>query len=380
MTKRSFREHHLLQLFYLYEEKKKPIDALLNEYFRQHKALGSKDRAYIAENTFGMIRWKALLDYIIGSAPTWEKRLQAFQNFDPLSYQKDTTIPLHIRVSCPKHLFEYISATHGEQKAAKICFDSNFQAPTAVRVNTLKTNREELMELWSEQDIFPTDRAPNGIVFRQKIQFTSFPEFKKGFFEMQDEGSQIVGELVKVQPGQSVLDYCAGGGGKTLAFAPFMHNTGQIYLHDIRSHALYEAKQRLKRAGIQNAQIIHPESPHLKNLKKKMDWVLVDAPCSGTGTLRRNPDMKWKFTSEMLLRLVGQQRSIFEKALSFLKPNGKIIYATCSILDEENNQQTQHFLNTYPLEIAGEPFVSIPQEGMMDGFYACTFSLLQNKD
>jgi 16S rRNA C967 or C1407 C5-methylase (RsmB/RsmF family) len=148
-----------------------------------------------------------------------------------------------------------------------------------------------------------------------------------------------------------------------------MEHKGQIYLHDIRPFALQEAKKRLKRAGIQNSQILLPESPHLSKLKKKMDWVLVDAPCTGTGTLRRNPDMKWKFDETILPRLVGQQRAIFEKALSFLHPEGRIVYGTCSLLEAENQLQLEHFLKTYSLVVEGEVFQTFPAKGEMDGFF-----------
>lgn len=199
------------------------------------------------------------------------------------------------------------------------------------------------------------------------------PEFKKGLFEVQDEGSQLLAALVKAEPGQLVMDYCAGSGGKTLAFAPLMHNKGQIFLHDIRSYALIEARKRLKRAGIQNAQIVLAEDEKLKKLKKKMDWVLVDAPCSGTGTMRRNPDMKWAFTEDTIPRLVGQQRTIFEKALSYLHPQGKIIYATCSLLKEENEEQVTHFLKTYSLKLVAPFFQTKPSKGEMDGFFGAIF-------
>jgi len=148
-----------------------------------------------------------------------------------------------------------------------------------------------------------------------------------------------------------------------------MQNKGQIFVHDVRIHALQDAKKRLRRAGIQNAQIFLAQDPKQKQLKKKMDWVLVDAPCSGTGTLRRNPDMKWKFNLEMVQRLSGQQRTIFEKALSFMKPEGRIVYSTCSVLPQENEEQMHHFMKTYNLKIEGSIFQSFPSEGGMDGFF-----------
>lgn len=371
---RPFREHHLLQLLEGYDQSTLPIDAYISQYFRAHKSLGSHDRKYIAEMTYGMVRWKALLDTLIGSPKNWERRLKKYQKNDYQSAIDDAKIPLNIRLSFPKPLFELILSQYGEELAKEICFASNLPAPTTIRANTLKTTRDELMAKLIEKgfSVFPTEKAPNGITFEERVQFISLPEFQCGMFEMQDEGSQILGELIDAKPGQNVLDFCAGAGGKTLAFAPKMENKGQVFLHDVRSYALADAKKRLRRAGIQNAQFLDEESPHLKKLKKKMDWVLVDAPCSGTGTLRRNPDMKWKFTQEMLDRIVGQQRMIFEKALSFLKPGGTIIYATCSLLSQENQDQADHFCKTYSLEPVTS-FVSIPQKKMMDGFYAIAF-------
>lgn len=173
------------------------------------------------------------------------------------------------------------------------------------------------------------------------------------------------------------MDYCAGSGGKTLAFAPRMQNKGQIYLHDVREHALLESRRRLKRAGIQNAQIVKADdTAKLKKLKKSMQWVLVDAPCTGTGTMRRNPDMKWNMAEETLPKLLGLQRSVFEKALSYMHPDGRLVYATCSILKEENQDQVAHFLKTYQLELVQEPFQCFPSEGGMDGFYGAIFKRL----
>jgi len=365
-----FRIHHLLTILESFDEQTAPIDLFVSRYFRAHKAIGSKDKKFITEILYGMIRWKGLLDYLCDNPYTWEKRLNTFLSIDTEKCFNDAEIPLHIRCSFPKDLFDLIIDSHGEELGCAICLACNEPAPTAIRVNSFKTTREALIKSWDNKfSISPCEVSNNGIIFHKKINFFELPEFKNGFFEIQDEASQMVGKLVTAEPGQQVMDYCAGSGGKTLAFAPFMKNHGQIFLHDIRENILQQARKRLKRAGIQNAQTVHAEDPKLKKLKKKMDWVLVDAPCSGTGTLRRNPDMKWKFSREMLERLVGQQRQIFEKGLSFLKPDGKIIYATCSILKEENELQLEHFLSTYSLELTAPPFQSIPKKGEMDGFF-----------
>lgn len=366
----EFRNYHLFNILDESEDQNLPLDRYLADYFRNHTALGSKDRAYIAETIYGMVRWKGLLDYLSSKPTSWEKRLEIYSNIDPLKSLNNESIPLHIRVSFPENLFNLFISSHGLEKAKELCLICNTPAPTTVRANTIKTTRESLLEAWSkEYQVAPCKFSADGITFLKKINLFGLPEFKKGFFEVQDEGSQLLAGLMKVKQGDLVMDYCSGSGGKTLAFAPKMKGLGQIYLHDIRPFALQEAKNRLKRAGIQNAQIILSESPNLKKIKKKMDWVLADVPCSGTGTLRRNPDMKWKFDEATLTRLLGQQRNIFEKALSYMKPEGRIVYATCSILEQENQQQIDHFLKTYGLEVEGEIFQSLPSVGGMDGFF-----------
>lgn len=373
-----FREHHLFQLLEEYEQQTAPLDLFISNYFRAHKALGSKDRGFIAEAVYALVRWKGVLDYFCEpEVPTWPKRIAKLKTLDIDSLQDEELIPLHIRLSFPKELFDLILESHGMENGSEICLASNFPAPTTVRANLLKTTRGKLLERWQElYPVFPCKFAETGITFRKKLNFFVLPEFTEGLFEVQDEGSQLLADLVQIAPGQVLLDYCAGSGGKTLAIAPAMQGKGQIYLHDIRPHALLEARKRLKRAGVQNGQILNSdEDKKLKLLKKKCDWVLVDAPCTGTGTLRRNPDMKWKFSVEAYERLIGQQRHIFEKALSFLKPGGTIVYATCSVLSGENQRQVDHFLKTYNLELVKAPLVTLPSQGGMDGFFGAVFQL-----
>lgn len=375
MNKQHFRNHHLLSLLQIYKDQSGPLDVAIGHYFRANKALGSKDRAFIAETAYTMVRWLGLLDYLSNVPGDWESRFEAYQTKEFTMFQGDESLPPHLRVSFPEELFELFVDSHGEEKALELCLTSNTQAPTTVRVNTLKISREELLRRWEPVfSVSPCEHSETGILFKERMNFFTLPEFNRGLFEVQDEGSQLLAALVKAQPGEQILDYCAGSGGKTLAFAPFMQNKGQIFLHDVRKHALLESRKRLRRAGIQNAQQVDAEDlTRLKKLKKKMDWVLVDAPCSGTGTLRRNPDMKWKFDGAGLQRLVGQQRVIFEKSLSFLKPGGSIIYGTCSCLNEENEEQVEHFIKTYGLELASPVLKILPTMGGMDGFFGAVF-------
>jgi 16S rRNA (cytosine967-C5)-methyltransferase len=368
----NFREHHLFEILKLHDGRQMPIDALLSQYFRANKAVGSKDRRFISEAIYGMVRWRGLLDHM-AEKPTWEERFKVFLRRPPAEYRNEGEIPLHVRASFPKALFQLLVSHFGEERAFELCLICNAPAPTTIRVNRLKTTRDGLLERWKGlYDVSATKQSPDGIVFHKKVNFFGLPEFKEGLFEIQDEGSQLVAGLVEAKPGDEVLDFCAGAGGKSLAFAPAMQGKGQIYLHDIRKSALEEAKKRIRRAGIQNAQIVFPDDPKLNLLKGRMDWVLVDAPCTGLGTLRRNPDMKWKFTPDMVERIVAEQRAIFAQAATYLNPKGKIVYATCSILPDENESQLAYFKEQLGKEERAV-FSSSPTPGGMDGFFGVTF-------
>lgn len=368
-----FRKYHASQVLLEALDFRYPVDLVIYYYFKENKALGSKDRAAISEDVYTFIKWRDLLNFIYPEK-TLEEKVLLLDNFQPSSYLEDSKIPLSTRLSCPPDLFSAFSNSIGEKEASKLALCCNTQAPVAIRANIHKTDRETLLDKLSDRlDLSLCKHSPVGLQLGKRAALFQFDEFKQGLFEMQDEGSQLLALLLKARPGDLILDFCSGSGGKSLAFAPQTQGKGQIFLHDIRKKALREAKVRFKRAGIQNAQFLLPSSPALNRLKKKCDWVYVDAPCSGTGTLRRNPDMKYRFTQEMLQELVGKQKNIFEKALSFLKPGGKIIYATCSVLKEENIDQVNYFLNTFPLTLVEEVFSSIPQENEMDGFFAAVF-------
>lgn len=371
MTNFAFRENHLFKILHHFDGQKGPLDLFLRNYFRANRAVGSKDRRFISEAVYGMMRWKGLLDHLCQNDLTWDARYRHYLKFNSQNHINDLSIPPHIRVSFPKNFFQLLSDAMGEEEALLFCQISNEPAPTTVRINTLKTNREAVLEKWkSLYEISVSRESPWGIIFHKKINFFELSEFKEGFFEVQDEGSQLIANMIDPAPKQKILDYCAGSGGKTLAFAPKLKNSGQIFLHDIRMQALEEAKKRLRRAGIQNAQFLFPDdAPKKRMLEKAMDWILVDAPCSGTGTLRRNPDMKWKFDLQMVERLVQEQRTIFEEALRFLHPKGTIVYATCSVLPQENQKQIAYFQEKLNLKLVGEPFISKPQANGMDGFF-----------
>jgi 16S rRNA C967 or C1407 C5-methylase (RsmB/RsmF family) len=284
---------------------------------------------------------------------------------EPLTHLTDTTIPIHVRYGMPLDLYNMLVDAYGEEKTQELSLISNVRAPLTIRVNPLKISREKLLEKWANTfKVTPCPHSPHGIHFHEKINFFTQPEFTEGLFEIQDEASQMAAELVKVKLKEHVLDYCAGAGGKTLAFAHRLENTGQIYLHDIRPHPLAEARKRLNRAGIQNVQFALSKAQ-----KNRMHWVVVDVPCTGTGTFRRNPDLKWKFDANNLENLILEQQEIFQEALTYLHPAGTIVYMTCSILPQENENQVAYFQKTFGLEVV-ETFQTFPIAGGMDGFFA----------
>ncbi|MBI5273254.1 MAG: methyltransferase domain-containing protein [Chlamydiia bacterium] len=370
----SFCDHHIQAFFLLYDSRKIPLDLALGNYFRAHKSLGAKDRKCIGDTTYSMVRWKSLIDHLCPSPATSIDRLHCFRSLSLDSILQDTLIPEYIRCGIPEWLFHKLVADYGKEKTWRLCQTLNTPASPTIRANLLKTTREALLEKWKGQ--FPASLckySPSGIRFAQRLPLFSLPEFKEGLFEMQDEGSQLVASLIAANPGDSVLDFCSGSGGKALAFAPQMKGRGQIYLHDVRPSVLREAKQRLKRAGIQNGQILPPGHGQLSRLKGKCDWVLIDVPCSGTGTMRRNPDQKWNLEAPMLQQLIEKQQQIATEAIAYLKPGGRLVYATCSILSEENQSQVERLLASHPLSLETSPLSLLPEEEGPDGFFAALF-------
>ncbi len=363
-----FLDRHIQKFFYILEASHKPLDLALSEYFRAHKNLGSTDRRIIGDLIYGMTRWKTLIDYFAPQDP-----ISFYRNINWEEILQDNSIPKAIRLGLPEFIYTRFCAHFGLDQTEILGQILNQIAPTTIRANLLKTTREHLLHLWKDRfSISPCLHSPSGIRFHKREPLFSLPEFKEGLFEMQDEGSQLISDLVIAAPGQCVLDYCSGSGGKTLGFAHRMQGKGQIYLHDIRERALYEARNRLKRAGIQNVQYLF-DKQKLKKIIGKCDWVLLDVPCSGTGTLRRNPDSKWKLTPSIIEHYVKEQRAIAKEAFQYLKPGGRLVYATCSLLPEENFAQVDYILANLPLSLEKNPLLLLPQPGGMDGFFSAVF-------
>ncbi|PCI78374.1 SAM-dependent methyltransferase [Candidatus Aerophobetes bacterium] len=366
---KRFIKHHILTILKSHEDSPSPMDSFLRRYFREHHAIGSHDRKNICETLYTMIKQKGLIDFFCPKPFSWENRLATTLKLNSIPSDLIRQTPPHVQVSFPKFLYDKLTQALDVNVGHEFCYISNGIAPVTVRINPDKTSRQQFLETYKEDGVMPTKMSKLGVIFPKKMNFFSWDTFKEGHFEIQDEGSQLIAELMDVKKGDHVLDYCAGAGGKTLAFAHKMEGKGQIYLHDIREYALDSAKLRLKRAGVQNIQLTSTKTLKKKRFEKKMDWILLDVPCSGSGTLRRNPEIKWKLCQNDIDNLIQSQRLIFGNALHFLHPNGKIVYATCSVFKEENDEQIAFFEKTHGLKLLQEPFRSLPTHGGMDGFF-----------
>ncbi|MEN9654911.1 MAG: hypothetical protein RL235_1023 [Chlamydiota bacterium] len=373
-----FRDHHIIAFFESRSAPHLPLDLRLSQYFRLHKQLGSHDRRYIGETIYQMTRWQNLLDALVTSGDIKEKIafLQALDLSKPVA---DSHIAEHARYGMPPWLFQRLQEVFGNTQGKQIAWTLNQQAPTFVRVNPAKITREQLLASWQGKiDATASEVAPYCLRLKRREPLFALPEFKEGLFEIQDEASQLVAAEVQAKPKEHILDYCAGSGGKTLAFAHQMQGKGQIYLHDIRPKALQEAKKRLARAGIQHAQILGPNHPTLQTLVGVCDWVLVDVPCSGTGTLRRNPGQKWHIDAAFVDQLLCKQKAILSQASHYVKPGGTLVYATCSLLPEENEEQVNSFLPHHPFERVKEDRHMVVQDGGSDGFFVAVLRKRKN--
>lgn len=342
--------------------------------------MGSKDRAFAAETVYGCLRRKGELEAIMApclpgglDAPDHARWLVAthllkysgwsgralseagFKDSDALVARvrsvKTEDLPFNARVNMPDWLAEKLVAQFGEAEAVQLSEALNRPAQVGIRVNTLRTSRDELMTKLAEEGnpCEPMQYSPIGLQREKRGPLFNTAAFKEGLFELQDEGSQLLALMTEAAPKQKVVDFCAGAGGKTLALAAMMQNTGVVNAYDVSTSRLDKMKPRLARAGAYNTQVFPIRDEHEAILKKyagTADAVLVDAPCSGTGTLRRNPDIKWRPVD--LAMLTKLQASILEAAAKLVKPGGRLVYATCSLLDEENSAITAAFLAKHP--------------------------------
>ena len=366
----------------------KPADAKMSEFFRNNRELGNKERAFIAESVYGVIRRFRFLSTLTANDENdpddarklilaWLLRVQgrSLRDLDDMltEQQKEWAIAIKakstenfsiaVQADVRDWLWEKLVSQYGEEQALTICRSMFEQATLDLRVNTIKGTPEEVLakmiaeNINNENIIAAMPYSPIGIRMPNRVGISKHVLFTEGKIEVQDEGSQILSYLVAPKRGQMVADLCAGAGGKTLALGALMRNTGRLYAFDVSEKRLNNLGKRLKRSGLSNlnAQIINNENDlKLKRLNAKFDRVLVDAPCSGLGTLRRNPDLKWRQTEQDVIELNQKQTNILARAAKLVKAGGRVVYATCSLLKEENEVIAEAFLNAHP------DFVLIP--------------------
>jgi 16S rRNA (cytosine967-C5)-methyltransferase len=336
-----------------------PADAVVSRYFRDNRSLGPRERATLAETVYNVLRKKLLYDHMApsGSGPK-ERRLAILGFHGPRDFLKsalndqekkwldqcDQIDPADLlerhRHNLPEWLVAPLKAQLGDGFWPLVEALSQ-SAPLDLRVNALADKRAEVQKELKSSGIkaVPTPYSPWGLRIDDKPALNKLDVFTRGAIEVQDEGSQLLALLLDAHRGEMVVDFCAGAGGKTLAIGASMRNTGRLYAFDTSAHRLDALKPRLARSGLSNvhpAAIAHERDDRIKRLAGKIDRVLVDAPCSGLGTLRRNPDLKWRQSPKSVEELVAKQTAILQSAARLLKPGGRLVYATCSILPEEN--------------------------------------------
>lgn len=378
-------------------------DKVVQRALKKDKRWGSHDRKFVAETIYDIVRWKRLYAAIAEvkepfdrdnlwrvfaawavlrgyPIPDWnqlqgtpERKIKG--RFDELSKQRA------YRESIPDWMDELCVKELGEKVWEKEIAAQNQPAKVILRTNTLKTTREKLRAILMDLDIeteFLTDQ-PDALVLKERANVFLTDAFKEGLFEVQDASSQLVAQWLDVAPGMRVVDTCAGAGGKTLHIAALMENKGQLIAMDIYEHKLKELKHRARRDGAFNIEYrVIDSTKVIKKLVEKADRVLIDAPCSGLGVLKRNPDAKWKLQPEFIDNIKKTQAEILESYARIVKPGGKLVYATCSILPSENGEQVQKFLTTE----AGKSFTFVKDQSILasetgfDGFY---MALLERK-
>ena len=391
-----------------------PADGTLSRYFRDHPKLGSRERGVIAEAVYGLLRNKAIYTSFAesGNGPTMRRMTLlgladavSIESLGGLSEEETewltrvaeidrNLMPPLMRSNLPQWLFDKLVARDGEAATLQLAHAMNQPAPLDLRVNSLKANREDVIAALAEAPILcePTPYAPLGLRVIKKPTLQNLPLFKSGAIEVQDEGSQLLAQIVGAKRGEMVVDFCAGAGGKTLALGATMRNTGRLYGFDVSEKRLAKLKPRMARSGLSNIHpvlIAHENDGKVKRLAGKIDRVLVDAPCSGLGTLRRNPDVKWRQTPEAIVEMNAKQIAILSSAARLVKSGGRLVYGTCSLLDEENDAIAAQFLASHEdfslvpmkdvlaeqkieLEM-GDYLKLLPHQHQTDGFFAAVF-------
>ncbi len=374
---------------------KKYADKVIERSLKFQKNRGSSDRAFIAEYTYEMVRWWRLILYC--NDPSEKKSdISLWHAFATLLYIKGIDLPrwdtlddfdfemvranyqkaqgqIAVKESFPNWMDKLFSVELGRERWHENMVALNQPAEVILRVNTLKTTKEDLVDLLEVQGIAVEshDQAPDALILKERQSIFNLEEFKNGLFEVQDAGSQQIGQFLQVEPGMRVVDACAGAGGKTLHLSAMMQNKGSIVAMDLEEWKLEELKKRARRAGSSIIQTrVIDSTKTIKRMVESCDRLLLDVPCSGLGVLRRNPDAKWKLSHDFIHSVIAEQAKILTSYSRMVKPGGKLVYATCSILPSENEKQIEAFLaefgNQYTLE---DQKTLYPAQDHTDGFF-----------
>jgi 16S rRNA (cytosine967-C5)-methyltransferase len=349
-----------------------PADSVLSAFFRNHPQLGQQDRAVIAETVFGMLRRRRLLEHLMPGAPVREVVLACWavllganlRELEPLAPAASIArlgaakararepLPFEVECDLPDWLIERLMPRLGHDGLLALARGLLEPAPLDLRVNLIKLSRDDARAALATSGIRAanTPYSPEGLRAEGKPSINRHPLFKEGAIEVQDEGSQVLCHLLAPRRGEMVADFCAGAGGKTLALGMLMRSTGRLYAYDVSEPRLAKLRPRVARSGLSNVHTQRIESEkdvRLTRLAGKLDRVLVDAPCSGLGTLRRNPDLKWRQTPKAIDEMRVKQGSILAAASKLVKPGGRLVYATCSLLEQENQDIVRAFLQEH---------------------------------
>lgn len=351
-----------------------PADAILRRFFQENPMLGAQDRAFIAETVFGILRHRFFLESLTAKLITPRalvlSYLVKFQGINlreltslisetetkwlsEIKAVKPDTLSLAVQAEFPAWLVEKLQQCMPDNDILNLGLSLQKPAPLDLRVNTFLAKRTEVLETFRQEGIEAreTPYSPCGIRLAGKPAINRHALFLSGKIEVQDEGSQLLGYLLAPKRGEMVVDFCAGAGGKSLLLGALMNSKGRLYAFDISEKRLSNLKPRFKRSGLSNLhvqRIANENDIKIKRLYGKIDRVLVDAPCSGLGTLRRNPDLKWRQSPRSIEELKIKQAAILSAAAGLLKPGGRLVYATCSFLAEENQEIITGFLAAHP--------------------------------
>lgn len=382
-----------------------PADALLSKFFRENRKLGLKDRNVIAETIYTILRHYIKLTKVVVAKNsftligyTWVKLLgvgrheiRELRTINLGELDKLPELDMNV-VELPEWVIQRLSANLTTDEITELAKAMTKQAPLTLRVNTIKTSRNDVLAAFAEQGIKvkPTLLSPYGVKLNDRAALIKNELFLQGLIEVQDEASQLAGLLLEPKRGDMVVDFCAGSGGKTLLFGMLMKNSGRIYAFDVNERRLGNLTPRLARSGLSNVypQLIASENDSkLKRLAEKMDRVFVDAPCLGLGTLRRNPDLKFRQNEQGLAEINVKQLDILTAASRLVKPGGVLVYATCSILRAENQDVVENFLSEHAefeiievkqvlknldLVLKDQRYLELsPVTHDTDGFFAC---------